>query len=111
MKGILLASSAILLLASAEMADAVDVEARSTAPGMASPKKTESHRTEHHRWTLDEARRHAHEYADKLDRTTPQEWEAMQDRREQEFKKWKTMSPQQRQAYLKAHGGRIHPLQ
>ena len=37
---------------------------------------------EHHPWTLEEARKHARDYSAKLDKMTPEEWDAMLKKRE-----------------------------
>jgi hypothetical protein len=50
----------------------------------------------HHPWTLEDARQHAHAYADKLDKMTPEEWDKMLKEREALLKKWRTMTPKER---------------
>jgi hypothetical protein len=49
---------------------------------------------EHHPWTLEDARRHAHEYADRLDKMTPEEWNAMLEKRKERMKQWEARMEQ-----------------
>ena len=52
-------------------------------------------------WTLQEARQHAHEHADKLDKMTEEEWSEKQKKRREHFEKMDKMSPQEKEAYYK----------
>jgi len=52
----------------------------------------------HHEWTLEEARKHAHEQADRFDKMTPQEWAEHEKRRREFFDKWDKMTPEQKEA-------------
>lgn len=66
------------------------------------------HKGHHKEWTLEEARKHAHERADKLDKMTPDEWAAHQKKRKEGHEKWKSMTPEQREAWKKEHHGHHH---
>lgn len=46
--------------------------------------------------TLEKAREHAHQWADKLDKMTPEEWETHKKRAMEMREKWKNISPEQR---------------
>ena len=107
MKTLLLACAAIVLVTSAQTIRAADVAAPNTTVDMSdSGKIKKAFSKEHHPWTLDDARRHAHEYADKLDKMTPQEWADMQKRRQGLIRKWAGMTPEERNSYIKTRGSK-----
>jgi hypothetical protein len=54
----------------------------------------------HHDMTLEEARKHAHEMAAKLDKMTPAEWNERQARRKAFFAKVDKMTPAERDAFF-----------
>jgi hypothetical protein len=62
----------------------------------------------HHARTLEEARKHAHEYADKLDKMTESEWNEKQQKRHAWREKWKTMTPEEKAAYKKERAEKWH---
>ena len=53
-------------------------------------------------WTLEEARKHAHERADKLDKMTETEWAEEQKKRKEAFRAMlDKMSPEQKERFFK----------
>lgn len=56
-----------------------------------------------HQWTLEEARKHAHERADELDKMTPKEFAERQKKHQEWKEKWKNMTPAQRAEHEKKH--------
>lgn len=105
----LLTCTAFCLVASATAAGAADSATRTPAGTVPSLGATARpvHKTPH-TYTLDEARKSAHEYAAKLDKMTPQEWDEMLKRRQEAFEKWKLMTPQERKAYLNERAAKVH---
>jgi hypothetical protein len=99
MKRFLAACAAMTLFASAQGAISADAAARN--PATASPASSGVKTTNKARygWSLDEARKHAHEYADKLDKITPEEWDSIQKKRAEQMKRWRAMTPEQRAAF------------
>ncbi|HEU5046375.1 MAG TPA: hypothetical protein VFT64_00875 [Rickettsiales bacterium] len=59
------------------------------------------HEEMHHEWTLQEARKHAHEMADKLDKMTEAEWAEHQKKRREFKEKIHNMSPEERKEFFK----------
>jgi hypothetical protein len=98
------AGAVILLLSATHIACAVEPEAHSSN---VSPSKTTTQTTsssQYHAYTLDEARKNAHAYTDKLDKMTPAEWDAMQKQRTERMKRWKNMTPKERAARSRSPG-------
>jgi len=60
-----------------------------------------SHEDMHSDWTLEEARKHAHERADKLDKMKPEEWAEHQKKRHEFREKWQKMTPEQKESWKK----------
>jgi hypothetical protein len=56
---------------------------------------------QHKEWTLEDARKHAHEYADKLDKMTPEQWAEHQKKRHEWRDKWHQMTPEEKEAFKK----------
>ncbi len=111
MKILLVMCTAVSLVVSAAAANAADTAARNPAnamPGVGAG--TPSNKTQHI-WTLDEARKHAHEYADRLDKMTPQEWGEMRKKRQESLEKWRRMTPQERKAYFQNRAAKVHTQQ
>jgi hypothetical protein len=55
-----------------------------------------------HGMTLEEARKAAHEKADRLDRMTPEEWAHHEQRRRELFERVSKMTPQQREKFFES---------
>lgn len=64
--------------------------------------------TAYHEWTLDEARKHAHEKADTLDKMTEEEWAQKQAKHHAWYDKWKKMTPEEKAAYKKSRAAKRH---
>ncbi len=61
-----------------------------------------------HDWTLEEARKHAHERAEKLDKMTPQEWAEHQKRRHEWRDHWKSMTVEQKKEWREKRKERMN---
>ena len=55
----------------------------------------------HKEWTLEEARKKAHEHAEKLDKMTPEQWAEHQKKRKEFMEKWHNMTPEQKEDFRK----------
>jgi hypothetical protein len=89
MQGTPLAAMAALLLLSVQTSTAASPE---THPSGAVPAAGVSHtsgKSEYHAWTLEEARTNAHDYANRLDKMTPAEWDSIQKKRGAALKQWR----------------------
>ena len=58
---------------------------------------------EEHGMTLEEARKRAHEHADKLDKMTEQEWANHEKKRHEWKDKWQHMTPEEKAEHAKKH--------
>lgn len=110
MKKQLLISTMMLLLASSH-AYAADAPAASTpatpAPAADTPAPKETGE-KHHGMTLDEARKRAHERAEKLDKMTEDEWAEKQKKHHEWMDKWHSMTPEEKDAYKKMKQAKRH---
>jgi hypothetical protein len=55
-----------------------------------------------HQLTIEEARKHAHDRAEKLDKMSPEEYKAKQEKRHEFREKWKKMTPEEKEAFKKS---------
>jgi Skp family chaperone for outer membrane proteins len=120
MKKQLLTGTAILLFAAASAwaadpapaippAAPAPVTAAAPASAMAPAADTESMpQGKRHQWTIEEARKHAHERAEKLDKMTEAEWNAKQQKSHEWRAKWKAMTPEEKDAYKKMRIAKRH---
>jgi len=100
----ILLSLCVTLLALNSAPAALATESGRDDPAQSAPRVNNKDMTApRHPWTLDDARRNAHELADKLDKMTPQEWTEIQKKREESLRKWARMSPEERKTHM---GGR-----
>lgn len=104
MKTKVFVSSIVLLLSSAHVICAAESGAHSldASSGKAATQTTSS--SQYHAYTLEEARKNAHAYTDKLDKMTPEEWDDMQKKRAERMKQWENMTPEQRAAAMRRPG-------
>lgn len=87
MKKLLWVCAAVYVLCAGQIVSAAD-QVAPNASGRGTAEVPNG--SEHHPWTLEEARKHAHDYADNLDKMTPGEWDAMLEKRRQSMEKWKS---------------------
>jgi hypothetical protein len=84
------------------------IEPMPAPPAAPAPEKSKLAYPAHHSRTLDEARKAAHERAEKLDKMTEAEWTQTQQKRHAWREKWKQMTPEEKEAYKKSHHRKTH---
>lgn len=103
MRKFLMLSTAVLTLVSA------GAMAADPVPNNPAPPAAAGEMGKHHQWTLEEARKHAHEWADKLDKMTPDEWAEHEKKRGEFFEKWNKMTPEEKENFRKErHEKKMH---
>lgn len=104
MKTKLFVTSVVLLLSLAHVACAAESETHSSTISSDKATTQTTSSSQYHAYTLEEARKNAHAYTDKLDKMTPEEWDDMQKKRAERMKQWENMTPEQRAAAMRRPG-------
>lgn len=97
----LIATAALALIASGASAEDKKPAAADAAPAIAEKAGDVEgqHGWRHKPKTLEEARAAARKKLEKLDKMTPQEWEAKQKKRAERRQKWQSMTPEEREKH------------
>lgn len=106
-KILLIATTSLTLLAGSAYAND---ETPPPPPPHGGPAHMDGDYVPYEQLTLEKAREHAHKRAEKLDKMTPEEWDAHKKKVMERREKWKSMTPDQREKFkdemrAKRHNG------